>query len=717
MTDKVTREFDSPIWMGTLSSHPFPTVAAERRLGVLVPAIAWRVLTPRRPVTLDPLTLYALRVVKAGFEETGEYQKAWPKDLQALAVGVRRRLVSRGLLTKAGGLSPSASALLEGVGEETFEMSWAFQDPFTGEMMPRFQSGSFDEPECILESGGLSIRGGTEGRPEVIHRPEDIRFPRNTPRPPDNRALETAWKLYRKVDRGARDGAPRLAKATEPLRVRLVAFLFQSKDASTWFVCDPITEGVADWLKDSLKMRMAAGEAGNLAKRISAFLKCEPDSLEDYKSSEGGERVRDLIGMHPEGEMGRELALAVSAMQSCPKQDDQDQSPIPSGQQKNLTRTAQRLFSAMEHALAAVYKHSPLKTGWKQFSRSDHENAESAVAQMEQAGFEMGDGALTRRLLAVKKGALRAVHDEGDAALTPLIVLLLHARTSSAAHPFRRAAAPTIRQLLELKILRDPRSHGESAGWTRADSARLAGIFEGMVELLRDVVVPIFSKSSASVQPATSREPSQEAPAPDSAAALAFRLEQRLGTVVWERSPIELRDRLVTTLMKGHQAMSCEGDERALAWTEFLVEAGGWCETVLKDALSRTDHRSLVSFPTGDDPGLFSRATSLEYTVDADFDDRTRHWLTMRNATIGARKPRHATLSDLTAAAILCCEMDQIQPLRKLPKACPDALGFLAELIEQRGHGHLSATSAVELPNRLQQFAEATLKLLYTEAQ
>jgi hypothetical protein len=36
-------------------------------------------------------------------------------------------------------------------------------------------------------------------------------------------------------------------------------------------------------------------------------------------------------------------------------------------------------------------------------------------------------------------------------------------------------------------------------------------------------------------------------------------------------------------------------------------------------------------------------------------------------------------------------------------------------LIEQRGHGHLSATSAVELPNRLQQFAEAILKLLYTE--
>jgi hypothetical protein len=161
--------------------------------------------------------------------------------------------------------------------------------------------------------------------------------------------------------------------------------------------------------------------------------------------------------------------------------------------------------------------------------------------------------------------------------------------------------------------------------------------------------------------------------------------------------------------------MSCEGDERALAWTEFLVEAGGWCETVLKDALSRTDHRSLVSFPAGDDPGLFSRATSLGYTVDADFDDHTRHWLTMRNATIGARKPRHATLSDLTAAAILCCELDQIQPLRKLPEACPDALSLLAELIEQRGHGHLSATSAVELPNRLQQFAEAILKLLYTE--
>lgn len=716
MADKITREFDSPIWMGTLSSHPFPPVVAERRLGVLVPAIAWRVLTPRRPVTPDPLTLYALRVVKSGLEEVEAYKEAWPKDLQALAVGIRRRLLSRGLLTKTGGLSPSASALLEGVEEETFEVSWAFQDPFTGEMMPRFQSGSFGEPECKAESGGLLIKVGTEGKDESIRHPEDIRFPRNLPPPPSIRALEAAWKLQRKVDPGARDGAPRLAKSTEPLRVRLVTFLFQSKEAGTWFVCDPISKGVSDWLKVLLQKRMASGEAGNLAKRISAFLKCEPDSLEDFDSGKAGERVRDLIGAHPEGALGRELALAVSAMQSCLKLHDQHESTISKGQQENLTRAAQRLFSAMEHALAAVHRHTPLQTGWKQFSQFPHENAESAVAQMEHAGFEMGDAALTRRLLAVKKGAIRAAHDEGDAALTPLIVLLLHARTSSSAHPFRRAAVPTIRQLLELKLLRDQRSHGDSTGWTRADSARLAAIFQGMVEFLRDVVVPVLPASPASLHHAATKGPGQEAAAPDSASALAFRLEHRLGRVVWERSPIELRDRLVTTLMKGHQAMSCEGDERALAWTEFLVEAGGWCETVLKDALSRTDHRTLASFPTGDDPRLFSRATSLGYTADADFDERTRYWLTTRNAAIGARKPRHATLSDLTAAAILCCELDQSQPLRKLPKAFPDALGFLAELIERRGHGQLSETPVVELPNRLEQFAEATLKLLYTEA-
>jgi hypothetical protein len=473
---------------------------------------------------------------------------------------------------------------------------------------------------------------------------------------------------------------------------------------------------VSDWLKVLLQKRMAAGEAGKLAKRISAFLRCEPDSLEDFDSGKAGERVRDLIGTHPEGPLGRELVLAVSAMQSCPKQDDQDQSPIPSGQQRNLTRAAQRLFSAMEHALAAVYRHTPLQTGWKQFSQFPHLNGESAAVQMEQAGFEMGDGALTRRLLAVKKGALRAVHDEGDATLTPLIVLLLHARASSASHPFRRAAPPIISQLLELKTLRDSRSHGESAGWTRADSARLGEIFQGMVEFLRDVVVPILAKPSAQIAPPLTSDSSQEAPVPDSASAHAFRLEQSLGKVVWEHSPIELRDRLVTTLMKGHQALSCEGDERALAWTEFLVDAGSWCETVLKEALSRTDHRSVCSFPTGDDPRLSARAVSVGYTVDSGFDDRTRHWLTIRNATIGARKPRHATLSDLTAAVVLCCTLDQSQPLRKLPKACPDALSFLTELIELRGHGHLSETSVVELPKRLQLFAEATLKLLYMEA-
>jgi hypothetical protein len=442
---------------------------------VLWPAWAYRVVAPRvRQQKLNVLQRATMGLCRAGLYRVASIAEhlSVHADLAAFLVSELRDL---GYLDQHGGLTELGESVLEDDASETHEMvaGYVFQDPWSGELWPRFvESLDYCERE-FNESGFPTVLLGTTGKPRRV-RPFTV-LPRTSvsPTTPDPAAVVQAVAGHRKglrfqdandhddeelgafVASGVQISRVSLVEE-EPQAVFLLTYLYvpeSDSGAMDWFACDPFGLGQSGALRRRVErvMHEDPGIFGVVNKLVGETLNAGYEDqqrwLEGIHIQAGLEIDRRLtvnFRTHAAFEQVLDLEAARQEMQLLGRD-------CPDRKIAEVLRGGSKVLEAIFAAIAAAH---PLGDIWKRVhvSRRDRRtNQERLVPQHDRrvcmATYEGAFHALGFKapfpsaLLNVKPGQVRAVAAYGDSwRLRPLVTATAMLAQQDPTHPLARAA-------------------------------------------------------------------------------------------------------------------------------------------------------------------------------------------------------------------------------------------------------------------------------------
>ena len=449
---------------------------SERRF-VLWPALMYRVVAPEvHDRTLNVLQKAVLGMCRAGVtisQRIGERLHIHA-DLAALIyleLRERRLLASNGLPTQNG------RDLFE---EETLDArrmitGHVFQDPWTGDLWPRFlERLDYGELHQNPNSGFPDLVLGSKGKPRreraFMVRPGDLALPpapgaseivRATRR---HRAALRRSDSYESADEDdtfTHAGSVVLERVSlvddRPTPVFVTSFIYlpESGDiAGEWHACDPFGLGVSPTLRRALEreMRSSSGLHAVLEGMIGRSL---DEQIQEQQRWAGEIRAMAINNV--------EKALSISA-RDLPHYEDLVAlehahveaellgDACPDHKLRALVGDARR---ALEATFSAIFQRHPPRQVWRRVY-ADHRPVEDEVycqgvyeASAKAVGFHVP---LPEALARVKPNHVKAAcYPDGNWRLRGAIVAAVLAARDDRVHPLRRAAAqePKLLELLD----------------------------------------------------------------------------------------------------------------------------------------------------------------------------------------------------------------------------------------------------------------------------
>jgi len=448
---------------------PKPHARWEKRRYVLWPAWAYRVVAPRkRARKLNVFQRAVLGLCMAGivkYEVVGEHLDVH-KDLAAF---ILKELMDMGYVDSQGFPTESGRKTLEEDSVDSHEMvtGFVFQDPWTGDLWPRFVSQLTCCELSYRDNGFPDLLLGTKGNHKrwnaFMVLPGDV--------PPLSRP--DAKDIIEAVSRGARarkmDGfddddeiidneevsdryIPRVSFIEEkPQAVFLTSFLYvpeQGSGVADWYICDPFGFGKSSSLRrkyetvmkektgllDAIRSLIGEDVDGGYEEqkqwfemiRTEARLEVERRFMVNIRSYGFYEALVDF-----ESNV-REIRLAGS---SCPNQ--RIKGALRSGSNvleacfKEMT-LAWPLGNVWEKVYVKNYKLRWVPQQERNYLKSIYESA------FQSAGF---DTPVPDSLINIKPGQIRSVAEYGDSwRLRPSVTATALRASGDPSHPFRKIA-------------------------------------------------------------------------------------------------------------------------------------------------------------------------------------------------------------------------------------------------------------------------------------
>lgn len=285
---------------------------------ILFPTYCYRVLAPRistRQLNILEKAVLGICVVGAfTAEEIGEKLDIG-KDLSALIISQlqdNKFIDSQGLITEKG------QEILNGelVETENLIAGYVFQEPWQGELFPRFIENLEYAETKINESGFPELILGTTGKPyyQKIFMPSPINNTLTvTPNPRDIlKAIKIHHKTMDKSNQNDHDNndesswnfhkqtpLERISFIEEkPTPVWLTTFIYTSESSfdefnqDNWQICDPFGLGDSPWLYRVINKSLQKKDNSNLDKSIDKLLN---DNNKFNESKERQEKYQDLM--------------------------------------------------------------------------------------------------------------------------------------------------------------------------------------------------------------------------------------------------------------------------------------------------------------------------------------------------------------------------------------------------------------------------------------
>ena len=269
---------DTPVLLFSPRSHANPGPFRDRAY-TLWPALAYRVVAPRvAEHQIDILQKAVLGLCRAGQTRADDIGALLHLSGD-LVVHILKQLLALTLIDSQGNLTTEGLAVLQDelIGEEDLVAGYVFQDPWTGELWPRFVEQLEYADTVYGENGYPRLRFGTTGRPSTTG--AFMVFPESTNESvtPDayqilgalsrsRRALDRAGSVEffeDEEDNGVTVVSSRLEKVSLvddlPLPVYLTTFLYVPHDGGidlNWYVCDPFGLGLNALLRQSIRSKM-----------------------------------------------------------------------------------------------------------------------------------------------------------------------------------------------------------------------------------------------------------------------------------------------------------------------------------------------------------------------------------------------------------------------------------------------------------------------------
>jgi hypothetical protein len=391
-----------------------------------------------------------------------------------LGAFILQELQVRGLLDSHGQLTPRGDQVLR---EETLESQqvvagYVFQDPWTGELWPRYAERlEYAELESSAD-GHPNLVLGTTGSPRPqrawMQLPQGIAEPAH-PEPADilrvtrrhQRALSFASAPMEEDGEeetlaAASVDIDRVSMIDErPQAVFLATFLYVPREpgmAGTWHACDPFGLGDSARLRKSVERRMERDKG--LRSYVSRLLGGSPgedtEALLDRLQSLRARAEVEVLGHLPLEARRQDLHEPLVDME-CARLEVEELGARCTAQKLREALLAVR--RVMEAVFEEMRRQHPTDGVWRPLATDQAYNRGIYEATARALGLEVP---LPRALAAVKQDKVRGVSGQGGAwQLRPMVVAALLAARSDTRHPLRRAARQQPRLLHELDDISD----------------------------------------------------------------------------------------------------------------------------------------------------------------------------------------------------------------------------------------------------------------------
>ncbi len=464
--------------------NPLPNVRCSQRKYLLYPVRMYRVVAPRvssRKVNI--LEKAVLGMCRAGITEAAKigHHLDIGKDLTALIIS---QLADRYYVDSRGNLTQKGQKVLE---DETFiaqeaTAGFIFQDPWTGDLFPRFAERE-DYADVRLNSGVLELILGTTGKPNYQRpfMPQVKNTIEQQPSPSEIiKAVEKHERTLKNVMRIKDDDddtwvfekLPTLDRVSfiddEPTDLWLATCIYVPEDSSSanvWNVCDPFGLGDSPWLLHKLEKHRKNQTIQGLEKWLLNMLgdqRKEPfNNLDDWLTRADGAACLQVENkLTPAIRKWEELFDDLVALERLYiEAEEVTDCKILLGKLEDILTKSQKVA---ERLLKMLQQDYPTKGKANRLSDRRELNRQPLNDYAENAGFRQP---LPPGLLSVDRNSIRKAADYGNGSLRTLILATLLATPDNSTHPLRLAAQqyPDLLHLLdELAEKRNAAAHSSN---------------------------------------------------------------------------------------------------------------------------------------------------------------------------------------------------------------------------------------------------------------
>ena len=443
---------------------------------LLWPAWAYRVVAPRvRQRKLDVLQRAIMGLCRASVHRVDSIAEHLSVHTDLVAF-ILSELMDLGYLDQHGLPTEQGARVLEDDSFETQEMvaGYVFQDPWSGDLWPRFVE-SLDYCELdFSESGFPSVLLGTTGKPRRYRTFTVLPRAQVSPATPSAAAVVQAVAQHRKglrfkeTDESYDEGFGSFVASgvqinrvsfinDEPQAVFLLTYLYVPESdlgATDWYACDPFGLGQSVRLRRRVEavMHEVPGLFGVVNQLVGETL---------HASYEDQQRWLETIHLKAGLEIDRRLTVSfrtssvfeqVLELESARQEMRSIGRDCPERKIKEVLRAGVKVLEAVFSSIAVTY---PLGDIWKRVwvSRVDRRTGRQHLAPQQDrsvysATYEgafrsLGFAApVPDALLNVKPGQVRSVAEYRDSwRLRPFVTATALLAQRDPAHPLARAAA------------------------------------------------------------------------------------------------------------------------------------------------------------------------------------------------------------------------------------------------------------------------------------
>jgi hypothetical protein len=459
----------------------------SQRRYLLYPVRMYRVSSPIPSRQVNILERAVLGMCRAGVVEAAEIgdHLLIDKDLAALIVSQIANLQyvdSRGNITERGRKNLENETSIA----QDVKTGFIFQDPWTGDLFPRFVESEQYADVRFNSSGFPELILGTTGNPKYqsAFMPQQVRdVIERQPSPIEViKAVSQHKKTLNNVRRSVGgddddwtfDKIRDLYRVTfiddEPTDLWLATCIYVPEDLSSgypWNVCDPFGLGNSPWLLSKLERHLKNGTIPGLEKFLLNILgdrqKEQFNNFDDWLTlTDRKARLQVEYKLSPAIRRWDKLFEdLVTLERSCIEAEQVTDSKILIGRLEDILTKSQK---AAERLLKMLQQDYPTKGKSERLSERRELNHQTLNDYAKNAGFKEP---LPPGLLSVDRNLIRKAADYGNGSLRALILATLLVTPDHSTHPLRLAAqaCPDLLHLLdELAEKRNAAAHNSNQG-------------------------------------------------------------------------------------------------------------------------------------------------------------------------------------------------------------------------------------------------------------